>query len=94
MSYLYTCEDQLCWEDQGLLSLSETIEHLRTKHRLSFIRRPNSLGTSDSHGHVWYCFNCETDIGKDHRSFQSNKAMWDHLNDCHNYQLDNIKLEI
>jgi hypothetical protein len=94
MSHLYSCEDQLCREDLDLHSLGETIEHLRKKHRLSFIRRPGSLGTSDSHGHVWYCFDCETKAGKNHRSFQSNKAMWDHLNDHHNHQLDNIKLEI
>lgn len=93
MSQLFACKDQLCEDDQGLHSLGEAIEHLRTKHKLCFIRRPHSLGLSDSHGHVWYCFQCGTKTGKDYRSFQSHKAMWDHLNDRHNYQLDKIKLE-
>ncbi|PMD59024.1 uncharacterized protein K444DRAFT_613812 [Hyaloscypha bicolor E] len=93
MSQLYACKDQLCEDYQDLHSLGEIIKHLRTKHKLSFIRRPQSLGISDSHGHVWYCFHYETKRGKDHRSFQSDKAIWDHLNDRHDYQLDKIKLE-
>jgi hypothetical protein len=93
MSQLYTCNDQLCEDDQDLDGLDEVIEHLRTKHKLAFIQRPNKLGTSDGHGHVWYCFQCETNAGKDHRSFQSDAAMWDHLNDCHDYQLPTITFE-
>jgi hypothetical protein len=88
---LYACKDQLCQNNQDLYSVGEIIEHLRKKHKLLFIQRPNSLGIADSHGHVWYCFDCETKWGKDHRSFQSDKAMWHHLNDRHDYQLDKIK---
>lgn len=92
---LYVCEHQLCEEDQYLYGLNEVIEHLRKKHKLSFIIRPNRLGDSDGHGHVWYCFDCETKAGKNHKSFGSGKAIWDHLNRCHNfgYGLDKIKLE-
>ena len=93
MSQLYACNDQLCQGDQDLYSLGEVIEHLRAKHKLSFIQRPRELGASDSHGYVWYCFHCSTKAGKDHRSFQSDKVIWDHLNICHDYQLDKIKLE-
>lgn len=94
---LFTCNDRLCHDPLDLhgldlYGLGEVIEHLRSKH-LSFIRRPNALGFSDSHGHVWYCFHCESKTGNDHRSFQSDKAMWDHLNDRHDHQLDGIKLE-
>jgi len=91
MSQLYACEDQLCQHDLNLYYLDEIIEHLRKKH-LSFIRRPRALGSRDSHGHLWYCYRCETEI-KDHRSFQSNKDMWKHLNSCHYHELDKVKLE-
>jgi len=90
MSHYFACNDPLCGGDQDLYSLSEVIEHLRTKHRIPFIRRPQRLGVPDSHGHVWYCFDCEAKSGKNHRSFQSSKAMWSHLNDRHDYQLDMI----
>jgi hypothetical protein len=66
MPQLYACNDQLCQHDQDLYSLDEVIEHLRKKHKLSFIKRPNRLGISDGHGHVWYCFQCEAKTGKDH----------------------------
>jgi hypothetical protein len=93
MPELYACNKQLCEDDQDLYGLDEIIEHLRTKHKLSFIRRPQGLGISDSHGNVWYCFHCWAKTGKEHRSFRSDKAMWNHLNDKHDYQLDGIKLE-
>lgn len=92
MSQLYTCEDWLCQNDQDLDGVGEVIEHLRTKHGLSFIRRPQSLGVADSHGHIWYCFDCETKMGKNHKSFQSHTAMWDHLNACHDFQVDKIQI--
>ena len=93
---LYVCEHRLCQGDQYLRGLNEVIEHLRKKHKLSFIKRPKRLGDSDGHGHVWYCDDCETNWGKNHRSFGSSKAIWDHLNRCHSfgYGLDKIKLEI
>lgn len=96
ISQLYDCEDQLCEGDQYLFGLDEVIEHLRKKHKRSFIKRPQGLGISDSHGHVWYCFDCEADTGKDHKSFKSGKDMWNHLNSCHNHngELKKIKLEL
>jgi len=93
MPQLYSCEDQLCQYDQDLDSHDVLIEHLRKKHKLSFIKRPYGLGSPDRHGHVWYCFRCETKTGKDHRRFQSDKAMWEHLNRCHDNELDKINLE-
>ena len=90
ISQRYVCEHQLCQDDQYLCGL------LRKKHKLPFIIRPNGLGDSDGHGHVWYCFDCGTKMGKNHKSFGSGEAMWDHLNSCHNYdyELDKIKPEL
>lgn len=81
---------RLCEGDQDLYSLNKTIEHLRAKHGLWFIIRPNRLGNPDSHGHVWYCFLCETSH-KDHRSFKSPNDMWKHLSHCHNHELGKIR---
>jgi hypothetical protein len=93
MAQLYACYDRLCQDDMRLYSLGEAIEHLRSKHKLSFIRRPFGLGVPDSHGWIWYCFHCEKDTGKDHRSFRSDKAMWDHLRDRHDCEINEIKPE-
>ena len=61
----------------------DAIEHIRKCFNNGyFIRRPGAVGVSDSHGHIWYCFSCETKT-KNHRSFNSDAAMWQHLNDCH-----------
>ena len=58
----------------------DAVEHVRKCHHN--ISRPAALGCYDSHGHCWYCFECETDW-KDHRSYGSSKAMLHHLIDCH-----------
>lgn len=93
MEQLYTCNDaRICHDNEHLYDVGEVIEHLRTKHKLSFSRQ-RGLGIPDNHGHIWYCFYCETKTGKNHRSFDSHKAMWDHLNDRHDYMLDTINLE-
>ena len=70
------CSEKFC-------DLENAIEHVRkcSNHSLD-IRRPGAVGDSDSHGHVWYCFECETDW-KDHRSYNSSEAMYQHLIDCH-----------
>merc|ERR1711934_277485 len=65
--------------------MGEAIEHLRVKH-VSFIRRPGRLGKTDTHGHYWYCFECGSGQ-KDHRSFNSDEAMWSHLKDRHSYTM-------
>jgi hypothetical protein len=36
----------------------------------------------------------DTKLGKGHRRFRSDKAMWDHLNACHDSTLDEITLSI
>ena len=74
------------------MDLGQTIEHLRGNHGPIFIRRPSALGVSDTRGLVWYCFYCSGKL-KDHRSFGSDRAMWDHLNICHNAALDDLVLE-
>jgi hypothetical protein len=70
--------------------LGEVIEHLRRDHEPSEIKRPHALGVSDSHGHVWYCFGCATRYSKDHKSFDSDHAMWSHLGRYHTNWLENI----
>jgi hypothetical protein len=68
------CDGRYLWD------LGQVIDHLRGVHGWRFIRRPYALGFSDSHGHLWYCFGCDTKLGKGHKSFRSDKAIWDHLN--------------
>jgi hypothetical protein len=70
--------------------LGETIEHLRRDHQPSNIKRPQALGVSDSHGHVWYCHACKGKLGQDHRSYDSDQAMWDHVNQCHEHWLEDF----
>lgn len=73
----YTCID----DGNQFWGAADLIEHIR-KHHASFIGRPGHPGIADSYGHIWYCFNCERSL-KDHRSFNSDKAMLDHLKQCH-----------
>ena len=76
--------------NEQLTSLAGIIEHLRRQHKLRFISRPAALGSQDDHGNSWYCFSCTTRWEKDHRSFRSDRAMWDHLNAKHDIELDDI----
>jgi hypothetical protein len=43
------------------------------------------------HGHLWHCFNCDTKWNKGNNSFDYDKAMWNHLKDCHDAFLDSIQ---
>jgi hypothetical protein len=79
----YTCTDH----EEDFCGMDEAIEHLR-RHHASFIHRPGRLGAADSHGHIWYCFDCESKYLNNHRSFDSHKAMWNHLRDRHGLMLD------
>jgi hypothetical protein len=67
--------------------LGQVIEHFRREHHPHSVKRPNALGVADSHGHLWYCFWCVGAYGKDHKSFGSDQAMWNHLNQCHDHWL-------
>lgn len=65
----------LCVKHGGYyLGVQSAIEHLRRFH-VSFIGRP---GETNSQNHMWYCFDCDSDY-KDHRSYNSDNAMWSHL---------------
>ncbi|CZT46371.1 uncharacterized protein RSE6_06789 [Rhynchosporium secalis] len=86
MSVYHVCRARTCRSEE-FETLGKFIEHLRSRHVPGIIR-PNTLGIMDRHGHVWYCFQCEGRGGKDHRSFQSDNAMWDHLNSKHDHQID------
>lgn len=68
--------------DKDFADKGQAIEHLRAKH-VSFIGRPK-FGQTDAHGHYWYCFDCGSGL-KNHRSFNSDKAMWSHLKASHSY---------
>ena len=94
MSHSYSCTESSC-SDLYLDHLGEVIEHLRGIHGHSFmIRRPFALGMPDSHGNIWYCFGCEGKLGKDHRSFGSDKAMWNHLSALHDSCVDYIMRDL
>ncbi len=77
-----------------LQDLGEVIEHLRGIHGHRFIQRPSSLGMFDTHGNCWYCFKCSGKLDKDHRSFKSDKAMWDHQNARHDFLLNHPKQDL
>ncbi|KAE8346203.1 hypothetical protein BDV24DRAFT_124458 [Aspergillus arachidicola] len=81
----YTCTQH----DQDLWTQADVNEHLR-KHHAGFIWRPASLGIPDSHGHLWYCFGCESQFN-DHRSYNSDNAMFDHLRQRHADVTDSIR---
>jgi hypothetical protein len=66
---------------ENFSDLEYAIEHVRKQHN-NDIRRPGAIGCTDSHGHLWYCFGCETAL-KDHKSFDSDEAMMAHLTACH-----------
>ncbi|KAF2210294.1 hypothetical protein CERZMDRAFT_121893 [Cercospora zeae-maydis SCOH1-5] len=93
MPGLFSCTDETCqWfytEDLG-----EVLDHIRSTHRNGFVKRPSALGTPDSHGHRWYCFRCIGKLGKDHKSFDTHRAMWDHLNAAHDCCLDTIEITL
>jgi hypothetical protein len=72
--------------DIEISDLGQAIEHIRAKH-VSFIRRPGRLGQMDGHGHYWYCYDCGSWL-KDHRSFDSDRAMWSHLKASHSDIMD------
>lgn len=59
--------------------LQSSLEKFR-KCSGEIVRRPGPLGSSDSHGHMWYCFcnNCEHSM-KGHKSFNSDMALFQHL---------------
>lgn len=77
---------------EDLVDLQDAIEHLRRYH-LSFIGRPGRLGQIDAHGHIWYCFNCSSSRSlndKNHRSYDSDESIWDHLKQNHSTIIDCI----
>ena len=80
----YTCMDH----GEAFMGEAGVIEHLRGSHT-DFIKRPGRLGTTDSHGHIWYCFECEGPLN-DHRSYDSDIAMLNHLNQCHEDVMESI----
>jgi hypothetical protein len=97
MAQSWACNDSSCRYDfdspMDLDGLDEVIEHIRSIHKLSYlIRRQNAVGVPDNHGHLWYCFHpwCGARTEKGHKSFDSHKAMWNHLNDCHQGEFDMI----
>lgn len=94
MSQLYDCIDEACENNPYMNGLGEVIEHLRDKHGLKrYITRPSALGNTDSHEHVWYCDQCDDRTGKGHKSFDSHRAMWQHLQSRHVDDIRTIKLE-
>lgn len=91
MTQGFGCKGDLC---QRFYSedLGHVVEHLRGTHGYRFFSRPHALGTPDSHGHLWWCYGCDGRSGNDHRSYNSGRAMWDHLNRCHDSCMDTIEI--
>eukprot|EP01084_Bolivina_argentea_P067176 122397_1 len=69
-----------------LYKLGYEIEKLRIDYPHS-IKRPSAVGMADSHGHIWYCFACETIVNY-HRSFDTHQAMYNHLKSNHSEWID------
>lgn len=55
-------------------------KHIRKRHGVDVRRTP---GFIDRHNHMWYCFDCQGKGGKDHRSFDCDTGVIDHLRDAH-----------
>jgi hypothetical protein len=92
MSRQYTCnQDGQACQNFYTEDYAEVIEHIRSIHGLrDSIRRADALNVADTHGNLWYCFDCIGRVHVNHKSFKSNRAMWDHLNKCHDIFLDDI----
>lgn len=75
-----------CTQHGGDFDTQQAIEHVRRFHA-SFIKRAGRLGEFDTHDHMWYCFRCGSDF-KDHRSYDSDDAMWAHLLQKHDFDVD------
>ena len=72
------CLSPVRQEVQAKVEIHDIGKHLRKYHRLDI-----RLAESDSHGHSWYCFSCNSKSGKNHRSFDSDQALFDHLRTVH-----------
>ena len=77
-----------CTEHDQDFNIREAIEHIRRSHA-SFIGRPGRAGEIDGHNHMWYCYDCGSNI-KNHRSYDSDNAMWTHLKRNHETIVDCI----
>ena len=78
---MYDCKDcsKVC-TDAEFQSEYDLAKHLRKHHGVDI---HTSSYETDSHGHSWYCFSCNSKSGKDHRSFDSDQALFDHLRTVH-----------
>ena len=75
-----------CTQHGDDFDVREAIEHIRRFHA-SFIKRHRLPGEIDGHGHMWYCFDCDCDV-KNHRSYDTDNAMWAHLKSKHETIVD------
>lgn len=58
----------------------------------STFRRPGAIGVTDSHGHMWYCFDDMSEPPhKNYRSFDSRQAMLQHLKARHQSLLEFVE---
>lgn len=74
----------VCTENaEDMVDFQDVIEHIRRYH-VSFIGRPGRPAQTDAHGHIWYCFGCNPSRSlNDHRSYDSDESIWDHLKRNH-----------
>ncbi|KAL2814017.1 hypothetical protein BJX63DRAFT_207251 [Aspergillus granulosus] len=80
----YMCTDHR----QDFWGMDQAIEHVRRRHS-NFIDRAGRLGARDTHGHIWYCHQCQS-RNKPHRSFDSDDAMWRHLKARHSFIMESL----
>ena len=95
MDYYYTCGCVKMRTDCGPLMIEEQLKfdemfslckHIRKEHGLDV--RWNGEYNLDAHGHCGYCFTCEgRNNNKDHRSFDSEGALLDHIRSSHNCKI-------
>ena len=81
-AHMMFCLAPVSQEVKAKVEILDIGKHLRKYHRVD-IRLAGCLEETDSHGHSWYCFSCNSKSGKNHRSFDSDQALFDHLRTVH-----------
>ena len=77
---MYYCKDCSTVDTDAEFHSYDLAKHLRKHHGVDI---HTTSYISDSHGHSWYCFSCNSKSRKNHRSFDSDQALFDHLRTVH-----------
>jgi len=71
-------------EDKEYYSELQLWRHMRKEYNVDVRLAPNG---QDSHGHMYYCMSCTSGY-KDHKSFDSEQAITDHVRDVHSKHIE------